>query len=157
MKHGILETLTGALILALAGGYFLFMWLWVDPPRTAGAYTLQAKFLDAGGLEKGADVRIRGIKVGKVRKVTLDKDTFEAVVTLTMREEVELPADTVAAISGEGLSGDKYLHLKPGKEDEKLKNHDDFKKVEDYQSIEDQISRIIFLAATPGAETKDGN
>lgn len=152
MKHGILETLTGAVILAVAIGYFLFMWLQVDPPQTDGSYGLQARFLNVGGLQNGADVRIRGIKIGTVTGVGLDTETFEATVTMRLDGKIKLPEDTLAAIGSNGLTGDKYLRLKPGKVKKVLVGGDTFGKVEDYKSLEDQVSRIIFLAASPDDE-----
>ena len=152
MKHGALEIITGAVILAVAIGYFLFMWLRVDPPQVEDSYELQARFIDIGGLRKGADVRIRGVRVGTVKAVKLDGETFEALVIADVERRIRLPTDTIASVGSNGLTGDKYLRLKPGKRRQTLGDGGSFERIEDYQSIEDQVSRIIFLAASPADE-----
>jgi len=47
-------------------------------PFIGGGATYHADFSDAGGLKSGDDVRIAGVKVGKVTSLALDGNTPEA-------------------------------------------------------------------------------
>lgn len=145
MKRGAVETILGAVVLAVAVGFVVFGARAIDVQADSG-YQLQARFLKVGGLERGSDVRISGVKVGSVVERTLDAESFEAVVTFTVREDVRLPIDTEAGITAEGLLGGKYLRIFPGQATETLSAGADIARTRDFQALEDTVSEIIFLA-----------
>lgn len=145
MKRGAVETILGAIVLVVAIGFVVFGARAVDIGGEDG-YRLSARFLKVGGLERGSDVRISGVKVGTVVERTLDLQTFEALVVFTVREDIRLPADTEAGVTAEGLLGGKYLRLFPGKAEEKLEPGQELAQTRDYQALEDTVSEIIFLA-----------
>lgn len=144
MTQRFLEVASGAIILLLAVGYAVFMWMRVDPPRDNDSYNLNAEFFNVGGLQKGADVMVNGIKVGKVSLVELDETTFTAKVAISLKQQVKLPSDTTIAIVGDGLSGEKHIRLEVGTAKQMLEPGGSFLKVADYESIEDKVSKIIF-------------
>ena len=110
-------------------------------------YQLKAKFLKAGGISSGNDVKMRGVKIGVVSNVYLDKDYF-AVVDFQVYTKISVPKNSVVKIASDGILGNKYLSITPGGDDlkETLTNNQEIKEVEDFESIEDQVSKIIFLA-----------
>jgi phospholipid/cholesterol/gamma-HCH transport system substrate-binding protein len=145
MNRGALETILGAVVLLVAVGFVIFGARTVDIQGSDG-YTLNARFLKVGGLERGSDVRISGVKVGTVVERTLDNESFEAVVTFTVREDLRLPVDTEAGVTAEGLLGGKYLRLFPGLSEDVLTAGQDIVQTRDFQALEDTVSEIIFLA-----------
>jgi phospholipid/cholesterol/gamma-HCH transport system substrate-binding protein len=90
-------------------------------------------------------VRIRGIGVGSVTQWNLDPETYDAVVTLTIKLGVKVPKQTIGTIGREGQTGDKDVRLKPEKSEKSLAAGATIDKTEQYQSIEDQVGKIIFL------------
>ena len=48
-------------------------------------------------------------------------------------------------IDSEGLLGGSYLRLTPGISDKILKDGDEVFKTRDYESLEDSVSKIIFM------------
>ena len=145
MKRGAVETILGAVVLLIAIGFVFFGARSIDLQDNDG-YQLTARFLKVGGLDRGSDVRISGVKVGSVIDRTLDDQTFEAVVTFTVRDDLRLPIDTEAGVTAEGLLGGKYLRLFPGKETATLAPDGEIVQTRDFQAIEDTVSEIIFLA-----------
>jgi phospholipid/cholesterol/gamma-HCH transport system substrate-binding protein len=145
MNRGALETILGAVVLLVAVGFVVFGARTVDIQGSDG-YILNARFLKVGGLERGSDVRISGVKVGTVVERTLDNESFEAVVTFTVREDLRLPVDTEAGVTAEGLLGGKYLRLFPGLSEDVLTAGQDIVQTRDFQALEDTVSEIIFLA-----------
>jgi phospholipid/cholesterol/gamma-HCH transport system substrate-binding protein len=145
MNRGALETILGAVVLLVAVGFVIFGARTVDIQGSDG-YILNARFLKVGGLERGSDVRISGVKVGTVVERTLDNESFEAVVTFTVREDLRLPVDTEAGVTAEGLLGGKYLRLFPGLSKDVLTAGQDIVQTRDFQALEDTVSEIIFLA-----------
>ena len=59
-------------------------------------------------------MRIAGVKVGTVDDERIDPQSFQAVVALTVRNDIKLPKDSAAIITSESLLGGKYLSLQPG-------------------------------------------
>ena len=145
MRRGLVETVMGAVVLLVAVG-FAAVALDAADVRTNGGYELTARFLKVGGLERGSDVRIGGVKVGTVVERRLEPETFEALVRFTVQEDLRLPADTEAAVTSEGLLGGKYLRLFPGQAAESLEPGGQIARTRDFQSLEDTVSEIIFLA-----------
>jgi len=76
-------------------------------------YTLYATFDSAAGIDPNASVKIAGVEVGRVRKITLTGN--RARIALRMRPEVEIGADFTAMLKSTGLLGEKYLELVPGR------------------------------------------
>ncbi len=69
-------------------------------------------FKNVGGLSKGAEVRVAGIRAGKVKDITLVEGKVKVV--FEVEEGVPLYKDSVASIGTLGLMGDKYLSIEPG-------------------------------------------
>ncbi len=154
MGRNAVETVMGAVVLIVAG-FFVFFAMSTAQVKTVKGYEIKAPFYKIGGLKQGADVRISGIKVGSVIDRSLDPKTYDAVVSMVIRPGVKLPTDTVASIASEGMLGDKYLRLVPGKEKTMIADGGVLTKTFDFRSLEDQVGEIIFLA-TGGGGGKEG-
>lgn len=144
MKRNPFETILGAIVLFTALSFLFFSLNKIDVEKIKG-YDLTVVFSKAGGLVKGTDVRISGIKVGIVTEVGLSDD-YMAKVKITLKDNIKLPNDTVAIIASDGLMGGKYIKLEPGKQKEMLSGNDTIKKTKEYKSLEDTVGELIFLA-----------
>ncbi|MET8417309.1 MCE family protein [Streptomyces sp. NPDC005134] len=80
-------------------------------PLIGDGETYSAAFSEAGGLKPGDEVRIAGVKVGKVDEVDLDGDHVK--VTFRVTGEPEFGTRTGAAIRVKTILGAKYLALQP--------------------------------------------
>ncbi len=143
MQHNFVETVLGAVVLALAIAFFS----WAYGQSTAGdpgGYTLVARFERVDGLEVGADVRVAGIKVGRVLAQEIDPETYRAKVRFSIKAGLELPVDSVASVASAGLLGGKYLAIVPGGEDRMLKPGDEITFTQSAVNLEDLIGRYIF-------------
>jgi phospholipid/cholesterol/gamma-HCH transport system substrate-binding protein len=149
MKRNPIETVLGAVVLVVAGMFLAFAYSIADL-QTATGYNVSATFLKVGGLERGSDVRISGIGVGTVTSQSLDPGTFAARVTMTISPDIVLPADTEASIVSDGLLGGKYVNLAPGRATERIAAGGTIARTKDYQSLEDLVGEIIFLATNSG-------
>jgi len=76
-------------------------------------YTLYATFDSAAGIDPNASVKIAGVEVGRVDKITLTGN--KARIALRMRPEVQVGEDFTATLKSTGLLGEKYLELVPGR------------------------------------------
>ena len=145
MKKNYFESILGFFTLMISLVFLLkFVNVNTDNNET---YQLKAKFLKAGGISPANDLKMRGVKIGVVNQVYLDEDFF-AVVDFKIYTHISVPNDSKVNIASDGILGNKYLSITPGGKELKnvLKNNQEIKKVEDFESIEDQVSKIIFLA-----------
>jgi len=115
MRESFFETLVGALVVAVAA---VFLWFALavggDAETKGDQYSVLARFNNVSGISRGSDVRIAGVKAGVVKSIEGDPTRFEAVLTLSLDKKWELPEDTDARISTDGLLGGAYIGLEPG-------------------------------------------
>jgi phospholipid/cholesterol/gamma-HCH transport system substrate-binding protein len=143
MTRNLLETLLGAIVLIVAIVFLGFAYSASQVGDEAG-YELIARFDRVDGLQRGSDVRIGGIKVGTVVDQTLDPETYRAQVRFTMREDVQVPADSSVAVVSDGLLGGKYLSLVPGGDVAMLEAGDEITLTQSAINFEDLIGHFIF-------------
>ena len=123
MRNNVVETMMGAVVLLITGGFLYFAFSNAGVGAVDGTSYL-ASFDKIDGLAVGGEVKISGIKVGTITRQYLDEDTFEAMVEMNVSSSIELPEDTFAKIASEGLLGGNYLVLDPGGSDVLLEEGD---------------------------------
>lgn len=107
-------------------------------------YQLTARFNSASGLRVGADIELAGVPVGRVALISVDVPRAQAVVTLRLKENIQLPEDTIASIKTSGLIGDKYVNLSPGGSEEMLARGSEIHETESAVDIESLIGKYAF-------------
>ena len=155
MKQHFLETLVGAVVIAIAG-YFLYFAVHSQERRKGDGYELLAQFSNVDGLSPGSAIRISGVKVGTVSKITLDPKTYQATVHLQLASEFKVPSDTLATVTSPGLLGDKYMALEPGNADDMLKPGDTIADTQSAASLEKLLGQVIFSLQNVGKNTSSG-
>ena len=143
MSRNAIETALGAVVLIVAVGFFIWAYGRSDVGNPGG-YTLNAKFTSAEGLDPGTDVRMAGIKVGQIVSTDLDSKTFQAVVQFSVRQGIELPDDSSAAVVSASLLGGRYLRLEPGGDEKVLKDGDTVQFTQSAVNIEELVGKYIF-------------
>ena len=113
MHNSAVETLIGAVVIAIAVAFLVFAYSSTGGGPISG-YEVTAKFNRADGVNIGTDVRMSGIKVGTVAGMALDPMTYNAVLTLALESNVKLPDDSSVRITSDGLLGNQYVSIEPG-------------------------------------------
>ena len=155
MSCNVLETLLGAIVLVVAIGFLTFAYRSSQISAPDG-YELTARFARVDGLDRGADVRISGIKVGTVVAQSLNPETFQAEVRFSLPDNIHLPVDSSAAIVSNGLLGSKYLALVPGGDVDMLKPGDEVTLTQSSVNVEDLIGHFIFNQSGGGKAGAEG-
>ncbi|WP_322860563.1 MlaD family protein (plasmid) [Mycobacterium europaeum] len=85
----------------------------IRQPMAAETRSYDAEFTDASGLHQDADVRVRGVRVGKVHSVGLERRHGQsiAVVGFTLDKRYGVVSGTRLAIKFEALTGLRYLDV----------------------------------------------
>jgi virulence factor Mce-like protein len=73
---------------------------------------ITAEFARAGlNVRPGDEVRVRGVPVGTISSIEVDREAFTARYTLSLDADAPIAADTTAALVPKTLFGDKYVEL----------------------------------------------
>ncbi|MDR3520271.1 MAG: outer membrane lipid asymmetry maintenance protein MlaD [Acidocella sp.] len=163
MTRKLPELLTGLAVIIIAGLFLIYALTQAQALGGSG-YPLVAQFSDIGGLTVGADVKLGGVTIGHVTNEHLDPQTYAAIVTMQIDNNVKLPNDTSASISSDGLLGGNYVGLSPGGSDTMFKPGQSFGVTQSAVNIEDLLGKFIFSmggdsgksAAAPAAPAAPG-
>ena len=146
MKSNYFETILGSIILLFAL-YGLMIFFQANKSfDNDESIKITARFLKSGGVFVGNDVKLRGIKIGTVSNISLDEN-YLAKVDMLVDKKILIPKSSEVSIQSEGILGNKYISIVPSDDKETfLSNEEEFINIKDFDSIEDQVSKIIFLA-----------
>jgi phospholipid/cholesterol/gamma-HCH transport system substrate-binding protein len=143
VSNSFVETLIGAVVLAVAGAFLAFAYSSTGF-STGQGYEVSATFNRIDGIADGTDVRIAGIKVGTVTGLSLDPQTYMAKVKLNINEGVKLPDDSQIKVASEGLLGNSYLAIEPGGDEAYLKPGGEIQYTQGTVDLMGLISKAIF-------------
>ena len=143
MRHNTLEIIMGMIVLAAAIFFTVIIYQAADI-RAGGGYLIKAEFGTTGGLTVGDDVRLSGIKIGRISGQSLDPLSYSAVIEMNINDEIKLPADSTARITAASLLGGNFLELIPGGSDEMLGAGDVIYDTFDPVSLSDLLGRFVF-------------
>ena len=100
--------IVSVLLIALATGFAFMAGILHLLEHT---YSIHAVFSDASGVKRGDDVRVAGVKAGRVEGVKADRQRGTVVVTLVVNHGVQLGPQTHAEVALQTLLGTKYVRL----------------------------------------------
>lgn len=142
MASNAAETLIGALVLAVAGGFLVYAANTADVSVGGGGYALKAEFRKAEGLNVGGDVQISGVKVGSITSIALNPTTYRASVSFSIRDEIKVPEDSLAKIVSEGLLGGNFVTIDPGASDFMLEDGAEFEHTQGSINLIDLVMKF---------------
>ena len=124
---------------------------------SAPGYHLDAAFDNIGGLKLRAPVKAAGVVVGRVEKITLDPQTYQAVVSMRVDQGYQFTRDTIASILTSGLLGEVYVGLDSGGDTQMLADGARIAKTQSAIVLEKLIGQFMFdKAASGNAEPAPG-
>jgi phospholipid/cholesterol/gamma-HCH transport system substrate-binding protein len=98
---------------ALAALVFILIVNVLRQPVAAETRSYTAEFTDVSGLHEDADVRVRGVRVGKVQSLRLERKAGQsiAVVGLSMDKRYAVVPATRLAVKYQALTGLRYVDV----------------------------------------------
>lgn len=154
MKRNVIETVLGAVVLAVAILFLGFSYSSAKIGSTDG-YEVMARFSSIGGLGVGDKVVISGVKVGSVSRIELDKEKYLAEVYLDIGNDYKLPEDTAAFISSESLLGGLYMQLEPGASEDMIADGGTIEYTQAPQNLEQLLGQFIFSLGDEKEKTQN--
>lgn len=146
--HNTTEIVVGAAVLAAAIGFGLYASQATGLSQGGGGYELGASFRSLEGVTVGTDVRLAGVKIGTVTGVELNPDSYRADTRFSVSDGIEIPDDSAAVISSEGLLGGNFVEIMPGGS---LFYFEPGDQIEDTQGAVSLISLLVKFVAGDGS------
>lgn len=147
MQENRTETLVGAIALAVALGFGFYAAKAAGLGANTQSYDLTASFRSVEGITTGTDIRLAGVKIGQIRDLALNPDTFRADVTLSFADGVAIPNDSAVTIASEGILGGSFVEIVPGGS---LDNFAPGDEIEDTQGAISLISLLLKFVTGEG-------
>lgn len=106
LKVGVVVVIA---MLLLGGVAYFFL------GRGAGGYPVDVYFRDVQGIKEEADVRLSGVRIGSVKKITVDPDGRHATLHLRIRRGQRIPLNARWTVTSGGLLGELFVNIEPPK------------------------------------------
>jgi phospholipid/cholesterol/gamma-HCH transport system substrate-binding protein len=146
MKNNIIETVSGFLVLMIA--IFFCIKIYNTSNRFMDkSYKVKAFFNQVDGLLEGNEVRLNGVKIGRVDNIMVDKDSYKVSILMNISKSYKLPIDSEAKIMSESFLGGKYVSIVPGEEEQKIKDLGQITVTQSSVQLEDLLGRVMFGGA----------
>ena len=108
------EVFVGAIVVAIAISFSIFLLNFSGFFNTGPSYKISASFRSAEGISIGSDVRLSGVKIGSVIELDLNLNNYKADAIIAINNEIKIPDDSALLIASEGLLGGKFVEVIPG-------------------------------------------
>lgn len=149
MRTRTLEIGVGAFMLvgALALVMMAIQVSGLSPKSTGSTYELLAYFNNAGALKTRAKIAMAGVTIGQVKAVELDKETYTAMVVMSIDQKVDnIPIDSTASIVTAGLLGEQYISVSIGGDEAYLRDGERFEDTQSALILEELIGKFLLGA-----------
>ena len=138
------EFIIGLLILIITLISFFYFSLKIDYFDNSKKINLNSNFFDIGDLTVGADVKTKGVKIGEVIEISLDGDSYMAIVKSSLNYDLNIPLDSEFKIANNGFIGSPYIEVTMGINEQYYQNNDLTENNVDAVSLEEIINSFIF-------------
>ena len=142
MRYSLVEILLGAVVLLMAIGFLTVGMQSINNQKEG--YNISLIFGSTVGLKNGDDVKISGINVGKITKLELDPEDYNAKVDIIINNDIKIPDDSSAKITSSSLLGGNFLDIVPGSSEQNLRPSDIIYDTTDPVSFTDMLGKVIF-------------
>tara|TARA_B100000767_G_C19437646_1_gene398648 strand:- start:89 stop:535 length:447 start_codon:yes stop_codon:yes gene_type:complete len=143
MRYSLIEILMGAIVLTIAIGFLSLGMKSINSNQKIG-YDISLIFGSSAGLKNGDNVKISGINVGKIIKLDLNLEDYNAKVDIKLNQNIKIPDDSSARITSASLLGGNFIDIIPGVSDIYMKPNDIIYDTSDPVSFTDMLGKVIY-------------
>ena len=113
MRSRLVREGSVGLLILLGLGVFGVIFLWLNRISAAGrTYSFIVDFKDAGGMQKGAVVQYRGVKVGNIAEIKAGVNGVEVQLDIN-KPELIIPRDVKIEANQSGLISESIIEITP--------------------------------------------
>ncbi len=113
MRSRLVREGSVGLLILLGLGVFGLIFLWLNRINAAGrTYSFIVEFKNAGGMQKGAVVQYRGVKVGNIANVQAGANSVEVELEIN-KPDLVIPRDVKIEANQSGLISESIVEITP--------------------------------------------
>ena len=113
MRSRLVREGSVGLLILLGLGVFGVIFLWLNRISAAGrSYSFIVDFKDAGGMQKGAVVQYRGVKVGNIAEIKAGVNGVEVQLDIN-KPDLVIPRDVKIEANQSGLISESIIEITP--------------------------------------------
>lgn len=144
MKTYSFEFIIGLIVIFIAGWFLIGVLLKSEEISNLGGVTeYSASFDDISGISVGSEIKLAGVTIGRVKKLSLDSFNYTAEVVLEISSKIKLPSDSEISITTEGLLGGSYVSISPGGSDTFMKENEKFSYTQSSLSLNNLLQKFF--------------
>mgnify|MGYP001791832092 CR=1 FL=1 len=113
MRSRLVREGSVGLLILFGLGVFGLIFLWLNRISAAGrTYSFIVEFKDAGGMQKGAVVQYRGVKVGNIADIKAGVNGVEVELDIN-KSDLKIPSDVKIEANQSGLISESIIEITP--------------------------------------------
>ncbi len=142
MRYNVVEVIVGAVVLMIAAFFMIFAYQ-SSQWRSKEGYPLTARFDRIDGIHVGSDVKMSGVPIGVVDHISIDNQSYLAVVKLLIQPKYLIPKDSIAEVISESFLGNKSINIIAGNSDDMLNASERIFRTQSSISFESLIGKFL--------------
>jgi phospholipid/cholesterol/gamma-HCH transport system substrate-binding protein len=144
MQRNYIESLLGCSIVILTL-ILLFVFFSRNDQKIHGSLTsVTAYFQTVSGVSKGTDVRLGGVKIGRVLDVRIDSESLSPLLLIGIEKTYKIPSDSSFSIRSEGIMGGKFVSIEVGVGQEPITAGQVFYNNQSSLDLESIVGQVVF-------------
>ncbi len=144
MQKNYIESFLGFGIVILT---FSLLWVFFqknDVKTNGDLLSVNAYFQTVAGISKGTDVKLGGVKVGRVLDIKLDVESLTPVLVIGLDKSYKIPSDSSFAVKSEGIMGGKFVSVEVGPGQDPITEGQIFYNNQSSLDLESVVSQVVF-------------
>ena len=144
MQKNYIESFLGFCIVILTLSLLWFFFQKNDVKTNGALLSVNAYFQTVAGISKGTDVKLGGVKVGRVLDIHLDVESLTPVLVIGLDKSYKIPSDSSFAIKSEGIMGGKFVSVEVGPGQDPITEGQIFYNNQSSLDLESVVSQVVF-------------
>ncbi|MDP3936193.1 MAG: MlaD family protein, partial [Alphaproteobacteria bacterium] len=107
-------------------------------------FSVSAYFQNVAGISQGNDVKLGGVKVGRVLDIQLDVESLTPVLVIGIDKSYKVPSDSSFAVKSEGIMGGKFVSVEVGTGQDPMTEGQIFYNNQSSLDLESVVSQVVF-------------
>lgn len=144
MQKNYIESFLGLCIVILTGALLWVFFEKNDVRTNEDLLSVTAYFQSVAGVSKGTDVKLGGVKVGRILDVKLDPESLTPLLVIGLNKAYKIPKDSSFAVKSEGIMGGKFISIEIGPDEDSVSEGQIFYNNQSSLDLESIISQVVF-------------
>lgn len=144
MQKNYTESFLGACVVILT---CTLLWVFFEKNEVRSnedLLSVTAYFQSVAGISKGTDVKLGGVKVGRILDVKLDPESLTPLLVIGLNKTYKISADSSFAIKSEGIMGGKFVSIEVGSGETPITEGQIFYNNQSSLDLESVVSQVVF-------------